>query len=100
MKWIGDAAPVLAVLVGLSLLLGCAYVTVESRPYLGVRPYPPTDPALVEILRAAPTQPHERLGEISLVPEGNPSVTEMEARLRRAAAKMGADAAPCSWPIP
>ena len=84
--------PALATMVLVSLLAGCAYVSVQSRRYLAVPSYPPTDPASVQILRAPPTQPHERLGEISLQPEGNPSVQEMEAKLREAAAKMGAEA--------
>jgi hypothetical protein len=87
------AVPVLMALAVLSVLSGCAYVSVETRPYLAVPSYPPTDPALVQILHSAPTRPHERLGEISLEPQGNPPVAEMEAKLRQAAAKMGADAA-------
>ena len=93
MKRFPFAAPALTILVALSLLFGCTYVSVESRKYLAVPSYPPTDPAAVQILHAPPTQPHERLGEISLQPQGNPPVQEMEAKLRQAAAKMGADAA-------
>ena len=77
----------------LSFIAGCNYVTVNTKPYLGVPQYPPTNPASVEILRTEPLQPHDRLGEIYLEPTGNPSVTEMEQKLREAAAKMGADAA-------
>jgi hypothetical protein len=87
------AVPLLAALAGLLLISGCTYVSVETRHYLAVPNYPPTDPALVQILHAPPAKPHERLGEISLEPEGNPSVSEMEAKLRQAAAKIGADAA-------
>ena len=93
MKRPSTKIPALTVLIILSLLFGCTYVSVESRRYLAVPSYPPTDPASVQILHAPPTQPHERLGEISLQPEGNPPVQEMEAKLREAAAKMGADAA-------
>jgi hypothetical protein len=81
------------VLAVLSLLSGCTYVSVQTRPYLAVPVYPPTDPAFVQILHTEPTQPHERLGEIALQPQGNPPVSEMEAKLREAAARMGADAA-------
>ena len=76
----------------LFVLFGCTYVSVDSRRYLAVPAYPPTDPASVQILHEPPTQPHERLGEIALQPEGHPSVQEMEAKLREAAAKMGAEA--------
>jgi len=47
----------------------------------------------MQILHSEPTQPHERLGEISLQPQGNPAVSEMKAKLREAAAKIGVDAA-------
>jgi len=93
MKRFPFAVPALTTVVVLSLLFGCTYVSVETRKYLAVPSYPPTDPAGFQILHAPPTQPHERLGEISLQPQGNPPVQEMEAKLRQAAAKMGADAA-------
>ncbi len=80
-------------LAAFSSLAGCSYVTVDSRHYLAVPVYPPTDPATIQILHAAPVRPHERLGEIELTPEGNPPIAEIEAKLRQAAADMGADAA-------
>ncbi len=76
----------------LALLVGCSMVSVQSKQYLGVPTYPPTDPAAVEILRLEPQRPNERLGEITLEPQGNPTVQEMEAKARQAAAKMGANA--------
>jgi hypothetical protein len=95
MKQRGKAtsSALILVLVALVYMGGCNYVTVNTRPYLGVPQYPPTNPATVEILRTAPLSPHERLGEIYLEPTGNPTVTEMEQKLRQAAAKMGAEAA-------
>jgi hypothetical protein len=86
MIWVSTVLAVLSV-------PGCAYVSVETRPYLAVPSYPPTDPAVVRILHAEPELPHVRLGEVSLEPQGNPPVAEMEAKLRQAAARMGADAA-------
>ena len=83
----------LLVLVVLSFIAGCSYVSVTTKQYLGMPLYPPTDPASVEILRTEPLHPHERLGEIGLEPTGNPPVTEIEQKLREAAAKMGANAA-------
>lgn len=77
----------------LTMVAGCNSVTVRSKQYLVMPYYPPTDPASVEILRTEPQRLHERLGKIALEPQGNPSVTEMELKLREAAAKMGANAA-------
>lgn len=77
----------------LSFLACCSMVTVESQRYLGVPTYAPTNPAQVEILRTEPTRPHVRLGEISLEPQDHPQVSEIEEKLRTAAAKMGANAA-------
>ena len=80
-------------LIFLSLLAGCSMVTVESQRYLGVPTYASTDPSTVEILQTVPTRPNVRLGEISLEPQGKPPVSEIEEKLRTAAAKMGANAA-------
>jgi hypothetical protein len=85
-----------AILVTLGILVflsGCAYVSTETKHYLGVPPYPETDPANIHILRSEPTRVHERLGEILLEPQGNPPVAEMEAKAKQEASKMGADAA-------
>ncbi len=92
-KRMAIAAILLMIAAVLTTIAGCNYVTVNTRPYLGMPSYPPTDPASVEILRTEPLRPHERLGEITLEPQGSPSVTEMEQKLREAAAKMGANAA-------
>jgi hypothetical protein len=83
---------VLLMIAALLPLAGCNYVTVNSKQYLGIPSYPPTDPASVEVLRTEPLRPHERLGEVSLEPTGNPPVAEMEQKLQQAAAKMGANA--------
>ncbi len=92
-KRMAIAAILLMIAAVLTTIAGRNYVTVNTRPYLGMPSYPPTDPASVEILRTEPLRPHERLGEITLEPQGSPSVTEMEQKLREAAAKMGANAA-------
>lgn len=92
-SWTVTVTPVLTALVVLSLLFGCTYVSVETRKYLAVPSYPPTNPTTVQILRSEPTTQHERIGEISLEPQGNPTIQEMEAKLRETAANMGADAA-------
>jgi hypothetical protein len=93
MKRLHSAVSAVMALAFLALLFGCTYVSVDTRRYLAVPSYPPTDPSTVQILHSPPTRPHERLGEISLEPQGNPTVAEMEAKLRLAAASMGADAA-------
>ena len=80
------------VTVLLALLCGCSTVWVQSKQFLGVPSYPPTAPASVQILQTQPTQPHIRLGEITLQPQGNPTKVEMEEKLRVAASKMGANA--------
>ncbi len=60
---------------------------------MGTPLYPPTDPATVQILREAPTQPHVKLGEITAEPQSTSTpASEVEAKLRQAGAKMGADA--------
>ena len=83
----------LSIAVILSLGTGCSTVSVSTNQYLGIPAYPPTNPASVEILRTEPLRPHERLGEITLEPQGDPPVTKIEEKMREAAAKMGANAA-------
>jgi hypothetical protein len=80
------AAAVLAV-------TGCHSISVQSRPNVGVAAYPPTDPASVQILRQAPTQPNIKLGEITAEPSSTSTpVADIETKLREAGAKMGANA--------
>ncbi len=84
----------LGALMVAAMLNGCApTVTVQSKQYLGVPLYPPTDPMSVAILREPPAQPHERIGEITLEPDDNAPVSMIEQKLQQAAAQMGADAA-------
>jgi hypothetical protein len=80
--------------VALVALTGCNTVSTSIRQDIGGPTYPPTDPAQVQILRTAPTRPHVRLGEVTVQPSSDSvPVTEIEAALQKAAAKMGADAA-------
>jgi hypothetical protein len=92
MKRLWYAAFVLTIPILLTVLISCSYVSVDTRRYLAVPSYPPTDPASVQILHSEPAEPHQRFGEISLEPQGDPTTAEMEAKLREAAGKMGADA--------
>jgi hypothetical protein len=78
--------------VGTIALCGCAIVSEQTHAYFGAPTYPPTKPAAVQILPAEPSRSHERLGEIILSVEGNPSREKVETKLKQAAAKLGADA--------
>jgi hypothetical protein len=75
-----------------AFLTACSYVSVQSHAYLGMPKLTPTAPASIEILHAPPKRPCEKIGEITLEPQGNPTNTEIEKKLREEAAKMGADA--------
>jgi hypothetical protein len=83
-----------ASVAALVALTGCNTVSTSIKQDIGGPIYPPSDPAQVRILRTAPTRPHVRLGEVTVQPSSDSvPVTEIEAALRKAAAKMGADAA-------
>ncbi len=92
MKRNATLAPLVLAFVLLPLLAACSTVSIDTKQYLGLPTYPPTDPATVEILRQPPVRPHERLGEIVAEPSGSPPVSEIENKLRQAAAKIGANA--------
>lgn len=71
---------------------GCTSISVESNPFLGSPSLPPTDPGSVQILQTEPKRPYVRLGEIVVTPSGNPTLAQLELKVRTAAAKLGADA--------
>ncbi len=75
------------------MLPGCATISVRTQPYLGVPDYPSTDPEKVEILTLEPKRSKDRLGEIFLDVEGEPTKELIEKKLRFAVAEMGGDAA-------
>ena len=75
------------------VLTGCHTVSTRLVPYVGAPKYPPSDPARVEILQKEPTRAHEKLGEVVASPEDGTSAQKIEDKLRREAAKLGADAA-------
>jgi len=79
----------------LAIVAGCASNNVSTIPYANVPDFPATNPAQVQILRAEPTRPHVKLGEINVEASSSPppSVQEVDGMLRSAAAKLGADAA-------
>ena len=80
--------------VALVALTGCNTVSTTVRQDIGGPTYPPSDPAQVQILRTVPTRAHVRLGEVQAEPSSDSvPVADIEAALRKAAAKMGAAAA-------
>jgi hypothetical protein len=76
------------------MLVSCATIDATTTQYVGAPRFPPSNPASVEILRTEPMRPHVRLGEIVIdaSTEPAPPVTEVEAKLRAEAGKLGADA--------
>jgi energy-converting hydrogenase Eha subunit F len=89
-----DRAPRLVLIAFAMLLAACATVDVTTTQYLGAPRYQPTEPTAVQILRTEPTAPHDRLGEIMVEAstEPAPPITEIEQKVCKAAAKLGADA--------
>lgn len=94
MNALKTALPLATALAALAFGTGCSYVNSHTIAYLGVPRPAPTEPARIEILQAPPSRPHERLGEVvidaSLSPTPKPE--KIEARIRKEAAKLGADA--------
>jgi hypothetical protein len=71
---------------------GCSTVNTYTRAYLAAPRFAPSRPEHIEILQAEPKRPLEKLGEILVGTEGQPSRDAIEKKLREAAAKLGADA--------
>jgi hypothetical protein len=82
-----------AALAALSVLTGCQSVYTSRIQYVGEPRFAPSDPAQVQILRADPTRPYARLGEVRVQPSSlSVDITRIEEALRKEAAKLGADA--------
>ncbi len=80
-------------LLTLLVVTGCNTVSVNSYQYVGGPAYAATPPAQVEVLRAFPTRPYVKLGEITAVPaRDSVSAQKIELKLQQTAATMGADA--------
>ncbi|CAN7586950.1 hypothetical protein LJR277_004128 [Pseudomonas sp. LjRoot277] len=75
-------------------LSACASVDAQTTAYVGVEHPAPTLPSEVQVLRAEPTRPNVRLGEILIdaTVDPAPPITQVEQKLREEAAKLGADA--------
>jgi len=76
------------------VLVSCATMDATVTQYVGVPRFAPVEPAKVQVLRAEPMQPHDRLGEILLEISLDPAppIEDVEQRLREEAAKLGATA--------
>jgi hypothetical protein len=72
----------------------CGRVSATSMQYVGVPQFPATNPTTVEILRAEPSRPPERLGEVSLTTTTSPApaMSDVEGALRARAGALAADA--------
>jgi hypothetical protein len=78
----------------LLLLTGCHTVSSSHTQYVGAQKFPPSDPMRVQILRAEPTRPHTRVGEVKVTTSSeNVEVHKIETALKKEAATLGADAA-------
>ena len=84
----------LALAFALCLAAGCSSVYTTHTQEIGGPEFPPSDPALVAILRKEPTRPHVRLGEVKAEPSSEDvDARKIEEAIRKEAAKLGADAA-------
>jgi hypothetical protein len=81
-------------LTAVVMLGACATVDVTTTQYVDAPRYQPTEPTAVQILRTEPTVPHDRLGEVMVDTSTDPAppIVEVEQKLCKAAAKLGADA--------
>ncbi len=75
------------------VVTGCQSVPTSTTQDIGTPTYSPSNPAQVQILRTEPTRAHVRLGKVQAGP-ADPSVpvAQFEEALRKAGAKIGADA--------
>ena len=84
---------IVVAVVAPSLLGACSKkMSITTTLYPQGQKYPPTGAVVVAILRAEPTRPHVRLGEVQVEPRVKQSQAELEQALQEGAAQMGADA--------
>jgi hypothetical protein len=81
-------------LILLLAVAACSYVEATTVPYAGVPKFAPVDPDTVQVLPSEPPQRHDRLGEVVLYISPDPPAPreDIEERLRKEAAKWGANA--------
>lgn len=71
---------------------GCNTILVQSEPQPGTLSYPPTDWHMVQVLNTQPATPYEKLADITLQPTHTTARRQIDEKLQREAAKMGAEA--------
>ena len=84
----------LLVPAALGALVACTSIDVKTTPYPGLPKLAPTAADKIEILRAAPSRAHEKLGEIQIDASNDPAppLVDLGTTLQEEAAKLGADA--------
>jgi hypothetical protein len=85
-NWVGGVLIMSAALI----FSGCSSISENTHAYLGSPQLVPTKPDTVQVFMSEPKQPKERLGEVILSVEGNPSREKLEQKFRVEAAKLGA----------
>lgn len=75
-------------------LVGCSSYESSSRVYSNATSLAPTQPELVQVLHEVPTRPYQRIGEVHVESsvDPTPDAIEIDNRLRRDGAALGADA--------
>ncbi|MFA9439139.1 hypothetical protein ACDA63_05825 [Uliginosibacterium sp. sgz301328] len=78
----------------MTILAACASMDATVNTYSTTPELPPTDPAKVVILKIAPTRDYIRLGQVAIDSTYSPapSPESLQERMRKEAAKIGADA--------
>ena len=71
---------------------GCSSIDMNTTATIGAPTFPPTDPALVQVLQAEPTEPYTEVGQVTLEADSNTPTAQVEAKLQQGAAKLGANA--------
>lgn len=82
----------LVFLCALLILSGCSMAKVEGKRYPDAGIYAPVAYKSVAILRSSPSRSYQALGEIHLLSNSDLSQKTIFKKLKKAAAKMGADA--------
>lgn len=83
-------AAMAALFAALMWLTACSPLSMTVKRYPDIPPQPQTSADQVEILRKQPTRPHFAVGAISV--STAPDNPDLPARLREAAAQLGANA--------
>lgn len=74
-----------------TIFCGCSGISENTRAYLGVPHFPPTNATNVQFFASEPNVSKDRLGEILLSTSGSPSRQTLENRFKVAAGRLGAN---------